>query len=64
MIDEHHPAAPDRQVAVLQRDELGDLDAVQAAGADDEQRETLEAEEQTQRHDERRNADSSRRRSR
>lgn len=31
--------------------------AVQAAGADDDERETLQAEEQTQRHDERRDAD-------
>ena len=58
MISEHHPAAPDRQVAVLQRDQLGHLDAEEAAGADDDEREPLVAQEQTQRHDERRDADS------
>ena len=51
------PAAPDRQVAVLQRDQLGHLDAEEPAGSDDDEGEALIAEEQTQRDDERRDAD-------
>ena len=57
MIEEHHPSAPYRQVAVLQRDQLRNLDAEQTARADDDEREPLVAQEQTQRDDERRDAD-------